>query len=283
MKRILAKTLMIALGLGVLAGIAIAQEGAEKKAAPRPSHPYANEAPPKNDFEPQEKAAPRPVNELPKDDIIRDRPEYVDQEAERPLPPASKDDDNGPGVDRKDGSLQEVGRTPADDDVPAPKNTDRFRPSDTTPGQRNAAGAGENAPYARGRGQSAGRPGGRPGAFLRIPGAGPAGGQALGGGRIGADTMVSGEGRLAQASEQLARSIGAAKSDSDKEELKHQLSQILDQQFELRQRRHESEIAELETQVRQLRELVRKRQENRHEIVAKRLEVIVRDAEGLGW
>jgi hypothetical protein len=92
-----------------------------------------------------------------------------------------------------------------------------------------------------------------------------------------------GDGTLAQEAEQVARSIGTAKSDAEKDKLKSRLSEILEKQFDVRQRRHESEIAELEAQVRKLRELVQKRQENRREIIAKRLDMIVRDAEGLGW
>jgi len=107
-----------------------------------------------------------------------------------------------------------------------------------------------------------------------------------GSGRFGPANLVNvvgREGRIAQQAEQVARSIGAAKSDAEKDKLKSQLSEILEKQFDFRQRRHESEIAELEAQVRRLRELVQKRQENRREIIAKRLDVIVRDAEGLGW
>jgi hypothetical protein len=95
--------------------------------------------------------------------------------------------------------------------------------------------------------------------------------------------VLSGEGRLAQDAEHFARSIGAAKSQAEKDKLVAQLSEILEKQFDFRQRRHESEIAQLEAQVRKLRELVQKRQENRREIIARRLDVIVRDAEGLGW
>jgi hypothetical protein len=103
------------------------------------------------------------------------------------------------------------------------------------------------------------------------------------GGRFGPVNVITGETRLVQEAEQVARLIGAARADAEKDKLNDQLSDILEKQFDLRQRRHERELAELEAQVRKLRALVQKRQENRREIVARRLDVIVRDAEGLGW
>ncbi len=88
---------------------------------------------------------------------------------------------------------------------------------------------------------------------------------------------------LARRTEELARKLGEAKSESDKSEIKTELAAGLEKQFDLRQKRHHDEIAELEAKVKQLKDLVEKRQENRREIVAKRLDQILRDAEGLGW
>ncbi len=88
---------------------------------------------------------------------------------------------------------------------------------------------------------------------------------------------------LAQWVNELSRKLGEVKSDSEKSEIKNQLQQALEKQFNLRQKRHHDEIAELEAKVKKLKDLVEKRQENRREIIAKRLEQILRDAEGLGW
>ena len=88
---------------------------------------------------------------------------------------------------------------------------------------------------------------------------------------------------LARRTEELARKLGGVKSDSERSEIKTELTENLEKQFDLRQKRHREEIAQLEAKVKQLKDLVEKRQENRREIVAKRLDQILRDAEGLGW
>lgn len=77
---------------------------------------------------------------------------------------------------------------------------------------------------------------------------------------------------------QLAKAEGA-----DKDKIKAQLSEAIDKQFDLRQKRHESEITALENQLKKLKETVQKRQENRKDIVSKRLEQLIRESEGLGW
>ena len=90
------------------------------------------------------------------------------------------------------------------------------------------------------------------------------------------------EGLTSQA-EQLAQQLAAAKSDSDRDKIKGQLSETLEKQFDERQKRHEQEIKALEAQVKQLKDLVDKRQENRREIIGARLNQIVKEAQGLGW
>jgi hypothetical protein len=95
--------------------------------------------------------------------------------------------------------------------------------------------------------------------------------------------LSSEEAGLTQSAEQLAHQLSAAKSDSERDKIKVQLVDVLEKQFDLRQRRHTDEIAALEAQVKKLRSLVEKRQENRREIVAKRLDQILSDAQGLGW
>jgi hypothetical protein len=91
------------------------------------------------------------------------------------------------------------------------------------------------------------------------------------------------EGTLSNQASKLARQLGSAKADGDREKLKTELGTILEKQFELRQQRHKKEIDSLEAQVKKLKDLVDKRQENRREIVAKRLDQILQEAQGLGW
>jgi hypothetical protein len=83
--------------------------------------------------------------------------------------------------------------------------------------------------------------------------------------------------------DQLIRQLGEAKSDSDRDKLKAKLGEVLEKQFEHRQKRHEGEIAELEAQIKKLKELVGRRLENRREIIARRLEQVLRESQGLGW
>jgi hypothetical protein len=96
-------------------------------------------------------------------------------------------------------------------------------------------------------------------------------------------SMNNEDATYARTAEQLARKLGAAKGDSDRGKIKDDLTQVLEKQFDLRQKRHLNEIKSLEAKVKKLKDLVDKRQENRREIVSKRLEQIMSDAEGLGW
>jgi hypothetical protein len=91
------------------------------------------------------------------------------------------------------------------------------------------------------------------------------------------------ETNLARVADELAKKLGGAKSDTDRSQIKTQLSEALEKQFDLRQKRHQEEIAGLEAKVKKLKGLVGKRQENRREIVSKRLDQILSNAEGLGW
>jgi hypothetical protein len=91
------------------------------------------------------------------------------------------------------------------------------------------------------------------------------------------------ESQLSQQAEQLARQFAEAKSDGDRDKIKGQLSEILEKQFDQRQKRHEEEIKQLEAQIKKLKDLVDKRQENRREIIGARLNQIVKESQGLGW
>jgi hypothetical protein len=87
---------------------------------------------------------------------------------------------------------------------------------------------------------------------------------------------------LTRQSEELVRAYAKAQAE-DKDKIKAKLNDVLAKQFDVRQKRHESEITALESQIRKLRELVQKRQENRREIITRRFGQLVHDAEGLGW
>ena len=88
--------------------------------------------------------------------------------------------------------------------------------------------------------------------------------------------------QLAQESEKLVKQLGKAEGEN-KDKIKSKLTDTLGKQFDVRQKRHEAEIAALEAQIKKLKEMVQKRQENRREIIGKRLDQLVREAEGLGW
>ena len=83
--------------------------------------------------------------------------------------------------------------------------------------------------------------------------------------------------------EKLARQLAKAKSDSERESLRAKLNDVLEKQFDERQKKHKAESEALEAQVKKLKELIATRNENRKEIITRRLDQIVRDAQGLGW
>ena len=91
------------------------------------------------------------------------------------------------------------------------------------------------------------------------------------------------EGRLAQKAEALARQIAEAKTTGEAQSLHAELHKVLQDQFALRQKRHEEEIEKLETQVKKLREMVSMRQENRMQIIESRVRELLNEAKGLGW
>jgi hypothetical protein len=83
--------------------------------------------------------------------------------------------------------------------------------------------------------------------------------------------------------DKLARQLAKAKGEGERETAKAKLNDLLDKQFEERQKKHQAESEALEAQVKKLKELIQTRSENRKEIISRRLEQIVREAQGLGW
>jgi hypothetical protein len=96
-------------------------------------------------------------------------------------------------------------------------------------------------------------------------------------------TWKAEESGLSRQAEVFARQLAEAKSDGDREKIKGQLAEVLEKQFDQRQKRHEEEIKQLEAQIKKLKDLVDKRQENRREIISARLNQIVKESQGLGW
>lgn len=83
--------------------------------------------------------------------------------------------------------------------------------------------------------------------------------------------------------QQLARKYAQEKGESGREQIKSRLTDVLKEQFDARQKRHQDEIKQLEDQIKKLKDLIEKRQENRQEIIARRLDQMLREAQGLGW
>lgn len=79
------------------------------------------------------------------------------------------------------------------------------------------------------------------------------------------------------------REYAAAEEDDKRSELRSKLSGALQQQFEIRQRMRDRDIAALEEQIKRLRELFEKREAAKDRIVEARLDQLIRAAEGLGW
>ena len=91
------------------------------------------------------------------------------------------------------------------------------------------------------------------------------------------------ENALSRKSEELAKKLVASKSEGEKSKLEGELTEVVEKQFDLRQKRYTDEIETLEAKIKKLKSLVEKRQENKKEIVSKRIKQVYSDAEGLGW
>lgn len=96
-------------------------------------------------------------------------------------------------------------------------------------------------------------------------------------------TISPDSGPSAVEAQQLARRYAQEKGESGREQIKSQLTELLKEQFDARQKRHQEEIKELEDQIKKLKDQIEKRQENRQEIIARRLDQMLREAQGLGW
>jgi len=150
----------------------------------------------------------------------------------------------------------------------------------TSPQQPNPLVPAGGARAGAGMGGGFGGGGGLGGGMGLIPQGGGFGGGPM---QIGMSYGMSPEeAQLAHQCDSLVRELAKAEG-AEKDKLKAKLTEAIDKQFDLRQKRHETEIASLESQLKKLKDMVQKRQENRKDIVGKRLEQLVRDSEGLGW
>lgn len=68
-----------------------------------------------------------------------------------------------------------------------------------------------------------------------------------------------------------------------REDLRTGLTDLLDQQFSVRQERREMEIKQIEERVKKLRDALDKRADAKDKIIERRLNDLLSDAEGLGW
>lgn len=73
------------------------------------------------------------------------------------------------------------------------------------------------------------------------------------------------------------------KDQKDRDKIKSDLTELLDQQFDLQRTIREHELSRLEAKVKKLRDVLEKRVEQRKSIVERRVEQLILEAEGLGW
>jgi len=75
----------------------------------------------------------------------------------------------------------------------------------------------------------------------------------------------------------------SAGKQAERDKLRAQATELLDQQFSLRQKRRTLELENLEARVRKLREAVSKREAAKQTIIDRRLAELLHDDDGLGW
>jgi hypothetical protein len=75
----------------------------------------------------------------------------------------------------------------------------------------------------------------------------------------------------------------SAGNQGERDKLRAQASELLDQQFSLRLKRQKLELENLEARVRKLREAVNKREAAKQTIIDRRLADLLHDDDGLGW
>jgi hypothetical protein len=89
--------------------------------------------------------------------------------------------------------------------------------------------------------------------------------------------------QLQQQSSQLAKQYITTEKSDEKQNIRKQLADVLNQQFDMHMRQQEKELAALEKEIADLRSLMKKRQDAKAAIVDRRIDQVIQDAEGLGW
>lgn len=88
---------------------------------------------------------------------------------------------------------------------------------------------------------------------------------------------------LSRESRELASSVQAAKTEEEKEALREELAENLNQIYDLQQEMWEEKIAALEKRLNELREMLEKRAQHRGEIIERRIKELTGEEEYLNW
>jgi uncharacterized membrane protein YccC len=88
---------------------------------------------------------------------------------------------------------------------------------------------------------------------------------------------------LSRESRELASSVRAAKTEEEKEALREELAENLNQIYDLQQEMWEEKIAALEKRLNELREMLEKRAQHRGEIIERRIKELTGEEEYLNW
>jgi uncharacterized protein YlxW (UPF0749 family) len=82
---------------------------------------------------------------------------------------------------------------------------------------------------------------------------------------------------------QLAHQYVEAKKEDEKREIRKNLLEVLNKQFDQHIQQQQHELEDLEKQIAKLKEVLKKRLDAKSTIVERRLDQLIQDAEGLGW
>jgi uncharacterized membrane protein YccC len=95
--------------------------------------------------------------------------------------------------------------------------------------------------------------------------------------------LLQQEGELETKIQEAVHQFATLTDETARTQMRADIARLLEQQFELRQNRHEQTVQKLEERVRLLRAALQKRENARQKMVDGRLNVLLEEAEGLGW
>ncbi len=81
----------------------------------------------------------------------------------------------------------------------------------------------------------------------------------------------------------LLKTYGESEVDSERTKTAEELTQVVGQQFDLRQKSREAELNQLEEKLRKLRGIHARREQERDTIIRARVQQLLREQDGLGW